>query len=191
MRVFSMGLIYAVPAGANPTPIPIASIKGAKRSIKQPKSSFRGNMRDVQDPGDGPRDWNIEIQAADFRAEQLGLLIPNLTQVTGAPNVAISEQFTIPSTPFQVTVANGATFKENAGVYDMTAGKWMKVGASASAAGIYSFNGVTGQYTFNTADSTHVVLISYTFSSATLGRTTTVNNTLQSQSVPYRVRLYN
>jgi hypothetical protein len=118
--------------------------------------------------------------------------VPSVSPVTGARNIpATPEQFTIPATPFQVTVSQGATFAEDAGVYDLTSGKFMSRGATATGAGVYAVNVVTGQYTFNTADSGHIVLISYAFSSATLGRTTTINNTTQSQSIPFKMRVYN
>lgn len=189
MRTYNLGVLYGVPNVSNPTPIPIASLKGCKVGIKQSKKGFRGNQRDLIDVGDGARDWSIEIDSADFRAEALKLVVPGGTTVTGGRLVAIAEgPTTIPGTPFQVTVSQSANWAEDAGVLDLTAGVWMTRGATATGTGVYSV--AAGVYTFNTSDASHVVYISYAYTSASLGRTTTISNSIQSASTPFKLRVY-
>jgi hypothetical protein len=186
MRGFALGCIYAIPNVANPTPVPIASLKGCKVSVKQDKKKFRGNQRDVIDVGDGARDWDIDIDNADFRSAAFSLVAGGTTTVgSNLPN--IGEVQTISAAAF--TVTNSATFVEDGGVYDVTAQKFLTRVASAPAAGQYS-GPAAGVYTCNAADNTHTVLVLYTNSSNTLGLKTAVSNAIQGASVAYKLRVY-
>lgn len=88
----------------------------------------------------------------------------------------------IPTTPFQITVAQSATWESDLGVISQTAGLAGGVGtplikvASAPATGQYSV--AAGIYTFNTADSTKSVTISYSYTNAATGQKMTLANTL-------------
>jgi hypothetical protein len=189
MRVFSMGALYAVPNAANPTPVPIASLKDCSVEFKQAKKQFRGNQRGVLDVGDGALDITFKIKNADFRGSALSLVVPGATSATTGLQVATGEAGTIPTTPFQVTVANSAQFSEDGGVLDLTTGKWMNRGATSTATQVYAV--AAGIYTFNTADTGHLVSIVYSYTVASGVVTMTYNNTIQSQSVPFKLRVYN
>jgi hypothetical protein len=188
MRGFSMGFVYALPQGANPTPIPAALIQGATAEAKQSKVPLRGPYKYPVDFGDGDGDLTIKIQQADWRASTLTMLSGG-TITTGSKIISPGESFTVPTTPFQVTVAQSATFSENASVWDVTAQKWLDVVPSAPATGQYSF--AAGVYTFAAADVAHVVVIYYVYTSASVGKTTTVLNQLQGPSTYFLVRIYN
>lgn len=190
MRQFSMGFIYAVPQGANPTPIPFALIKGADVEDSQAKIDFRGQYRAPIDFGDGPLDIKVKIDFADFRATAIAALHTGATTTTGSTLLSPGESFTIPTTPFQVTVAQGATFKENASVYDVTAAKWLGVVPSAPTTGQYSFS-AAGVYTFAAADVAHVVVIYYSYTSASVGNTVTMTNQIMGASTYFLVRVFN
>jgi len=188
MKTYTMGALYAVPGVANPTPVPIAFLKGCKVDIKQSKATFRGNMRDIIDVADKARDWTIDIENADFRASAFGLVVAGGTTASGTLGLALGEAAVIATS---VTVANGATFSEDGGVLDLTANKWMQRVASAPATGQYSGPTAGGVYTFAAADVGHSAVFTYMYSVAASGQTTTVNNSVQSQSVPYKLRVYN
>jgi hypothetical protein len=185
MRTASLGMLFAVPNVANPTPVAIASLKGCKVKVKQGKAYFRGNMLDIIDVANKGRDWSIEVDNADFRASAFNLLAGGTT-VAGGNFPAIGEQVTIAATN---TATNSATFVDDGGVYDLTAGLWMTRVASAPAAKQYS-GPAAGVYTFAGGDVGHVAYLNYTFSSATLGQTTTISNVLQSQSAAFKLRIY-
>lgn len=186
MRAFSLGSVWAVPNVANPTPVPVASLKDFKVTVKQAKKGFRGPYRDIIDVGDGARDWSIEIGTADFRASAFALVAGGTT-TTGGRFAAIGEQIAIGATN---TAAQGANFVEDGGVFDATANKWLARVASAPAVGQYSGPSGIGVYTFNAGDAGHVAYLVYSYSSSTLGVGTVVSNSLQSQSIAYKVRLY-
>jgi hypothetical protein len=187
VRTYSMGIIWGLAAGATPTPVPVASLKGCKVGLKQGKASFRGNNLDIIDVGNKGRDWTIDIQTADFRASALTLVATGGVVTTGSVIPVINEPITIAATN---TAAQAATFAEDAGVYDFLLNKWMTRVVSGPTTGQYS-GPVAGVYTFAAADSGHLAALYYSFTSATLGQTVTINNALQSQSVPFKVRVYN
>jgi hypothetical protein len=189
MRQFSMGYVYGIPQGANPTPIPYALVKGASCEAKQSKVPLRGQYKYPLDFGDGEGDLSVKIAHADFRVSSITALTTGATSATGSRLIAPGETNAIPTTPFQITVVQSATFIEDAGVYDVTAGKWMTRGATSTGANIYAVS--AGVYTFNTADVGHSVVIYYSYSSASVGATGTYLNQVQGPSTYFGVRIYN
>jgi hypothetical protein len=81
---------------------------------------------------------------------------------SGLLRVAEDEAGVVPTTPFQITVANGATWVDDEGVRDATTGVPLTKVASAPATGNYSV-AAGGIYTFAAADTGKAVLISYTY----------------------------
>lgn len=189
MRQYNVGMLYALPSVANPTPVPFAILSGIKISTKQAKEYINGNMETAFDAGGGKVEHDIQIDNMDFRASMVGLLLAGATTATGTIMPVQSEAATVPTTPFQYTAAQTATFVEDAGVLDFTAGKWLTRVASGPTTGQYSVSG-SGQYTFAGADTGHNVAINYSFST-TGGFTTTYNNRAMTASVGYKLRCYN
>ena len=97
---------------------------------------------------------------------------------TGKKVPVSKEAMTIPATPFQATVVNGATFYEDLGVVFALTGIPLVRVASAPATGQYSVNNTTGQYTFAAADTLLGVLVDYAYTVAASGNITTITNQL-------------
>lgn len=188
MRHFAMGAIYGIPAGANPTPIPIAILKDATVSDKVTKKYLRGQFKYPVDAGEGPVETSLKIKGADFRAATLAMVLAGTTTATGSVMPVTGEGAVIPATPFQVTVVNSANFVEDGGVLDLTAGKWLTRVAAAPTTGQYSV--AAGLYTFAAADTAHNVSIVYSFTS-TGGTTVTYANQVMGPSTGFKVRVYN
>lgn len=109
------------------------------------------------------------------------------TNATGTVKQILGESQAIPATPYQVTVANGATFKEDMGVtYSATGLPLVRVSVSP-ATGQYSVNNASGQYTFAAADTGLSVLIDYTYTVAASGNTTTVTNQLMGTATTFAI----
>jgi hypothetical protein len=149
MRQFSMGSVYALPSGANPTPIPFGILKSASVDVKQAKVA---DPRQQEGP-DRRRRRRPRHRDQD-RARGLPRVVPGDDRGRQHDRDRIedrrpcAERSAVPTTPFQVTVAQSATFSEDAGVFDVTAGKWLTQGRNrvrrrdqyAVAAGVYTFN---------------------------------------------------
>ena len=104
---------------------------------------------------------------------------------------ATDEAGSIPTTPYQVTVTNSATWAEDLGVkYGATGVSLTKV-ASSPTTGQYSV--AAGVYTFAAADTGLAVLISYTYNPAsqTTGITIPVTNKPMGTAPISEVHLYN
>ncbi len=117
---------------------------------------------------------------AKFANLNAGMLNDLFFQGTGAANeirTAINEPGTIPTTPYQVTVTNSATWTADLGVFNRTTGRFMTQVASSPATGQYSV--AAGVYTFAAADTTNTVYICYTYTfTSTFGEVITINNQL-------------
>ncbi|MGH6838727.1 MAG: hypothetical protein ACREDT_07980 [Methylocella sp.] len=98
----------------------------------------------------------------------------------------------IPTTPFTITVANSATFIDDAGVINAATGLPMALVASGPAAGQYSVNLGTGVYTFSSADNVSgvKVLISYTYNIAAAGQKFTISNQLLGTTPTFKAKFY-
>jgi hypothetical protein len=139
MRLGGLGAIYAAPSGANPTPIPIAIAKGATIGFKQEKKALRGQWTLPIDVFAGAIDGSLKFQNCDFKASTLQMVLAGSTLTANATQLAATgEAVAVPGSPYQVAVANSATFVEDGGVLDLTAGKWL---ARATA-----YPPPTGQY---------------------------------------------
>lgn len=100
----------------------------------------------------------------------------NGTSAGGQLNTVNNEAATIPATPFQITVANSATWTTDLGVVATATGTRMTRVASAPTTGQYT--ATAGVYLFATADTGKAVFIDYMFTVPTTGQTITVVNTL-------------
>lgn len=124
------------------------------------------------------------ISAASFNNVFFGQ-----TLSTGGSLTAIGESANIPTTPFQVTVANAANFTKDLGVVFSLTGVPLTRVASAPAAGQYSVNETTGVYTFASADTGKAVLISYNYNAASGASKISINNQLQGAAPTFLMTL--
>jgi hypothetical protein len=189
MRFPALGAIYAVPSGANPTPVPIAISKDVTIGFKVTKKGLRGQWKWFIDVAEFGNEATVKFKNADFRASILSMVFSGVVTTPNASVIpATGEAATIPGTPYQVTVANSAQFLEDGGVLNYTLGKWLIRVASAPATGQYSV--AAGVYTFAAADTTHNVSIVYSYSQ-TVGNTQVLSNTTMGPSTAFAVRIYN
>lgn len=109
---------------------------------------------------------------ARLQAGTFNNLILNGTQTTAAGfEMTTPEAITVPavSGPYTVTVAQGATFLTDLGVYYAATGIQLQPSASASAVGIYIPGAASvGTYTFNVADASTALIVYYQYTVTTL-----------------------
>ncbi len=130
-----------------------------------------------------------KIKSAKIVASVYNNLFFGQTAATGAILQVVNEAATIPSTPYQVTVANAATFQTDLGVLNAATGLPLAKVASAPATGQYSVNAATGVYTFAAADTGNALLISYTYTSASGATKITIANQLQGAAPTFQMNL--
>lgn len=141
----------------------------------------------------GKAKFTGKAKMANISGVALGSLFFGITPVAGQTATAFGEGPTaIPSTPFTLVVANGATFVADLGVLNAATGLPLTKVASAPAAGQYSVTVATGTYLFSSADNVSgiKVLISYTYTIATTGQTITMTNPLLGNTPTFGANLF-
>lgn len=176
--IFGVGYLAAIPTGANPTPVPFAALQDVSVEFSRDQKGLWGNFQIALELGAGK--GKIEIKTSVGRVDPVlfNQVYFGATVTLGEKRSSIAETAAIPATPFQVTVANGATFAVDLGVYNVTTGKNMTRVASAPATGQYSLTVATGVYLFAAADTGQSVRITYTYNSTTTGGTIVGTNPL-------------
>jgi hypothetical protein len=195
---FGSGKLVAVPTNladgtaiANPTPVILGTMQDISLDLSIEMKSLYGSKRYPIAVGQGKGKTEIKAKYAEIDGGILGSLFFGKTATTGIKAASFDESKTIPTTPFTVTVAppNSGTFVADLGVIGPDGTQFTRV-ASAPAVSQYSVSGA-GVYTFNTADSTKVVKISYEYSAAAGGSVYTMTNDVMGYTPSFSLLLQN
>lgn len=185
---FGVGQVALIPPGANPTPVNISVLQDVSLDISFTTKELRGNLQFPVDIARGAGKITGKAKTGVIAGGLLSAIL-NTTSSTGSKLGVLNEIAPVPASPYTITVANSATWVEDLGVYDATAGKFLKCVASAPATGQYSV--AAGVYTFAAADTTHSMQISYSYSSASVGITNSLQNSLMGTSTVFKLELFN
>lgn len=173
---------------ANATPMNFGLIQDVSIDISFDNKELYGQFQFPVAVGRG----KAKVAGKAKMARVSGLMFANLffgqALTTGQLATSFGESGTIPGTPFQVTVANSATWVDDYGVVYSATGLPLTRVASAPVAGQYSV--AAGVYTFAAADTTKVVLISYTYTISASGQQIAVNNLLMGNAPTFQCQLY-
>ncbi len=183
---FGSGIVWCTPTGGNqatnPTPLELGTIESASVEFSGSLKELIGFLQFPDDVAVGEKKVTGKITMGRIDALTFNNVFFADTAAAGSTNANYNFAATVPGTPFQITITppGGGTFVGDLGViYSSTtngnlAGQRLTKAATASAKGIYSQSGAV--YTFNTADATSTVWISYTYSLAATGNTYQINN---------------
>lgn len=186
---FGVGQLFIVPPGANPTPVNVGTLKDISIDISRDVKELIGSYAFPEDVALGKGKITGKAKSGRIQAGLIAAILAGSTTSTGQTAAANNEISNIPTTPYQVTALNGATFVQDGGVYDYTAGKWLSVVASAPATGQYSVS-AAGVYTFAAADTTHQVGLYYTYTMVT-GNNIDLNNVLMGAATVFQLNAFN
>lgn len=174
MIIFGTGTLYGIPltdatgaAIANPTPVQLGVLQEVQGDLSFDEKLLYGAYQFPVAFGRGKGKFSFKAKAADFSAQAVNSLFFGASSLTAGIR-AVVDNFvgTVPTTPFQITIAppSSGVYATDLGVRYASTGIALTRVASAPAAGQYSVNTATGVYTFNTADQgTNNVLISYEY----------------------------
>lgn len=115
------------------------------------------------------------IQAATYN----NLLIGGVETSGAGFDLAVAEAHSIPTTPYEVTVTNSATWTQDEGVFVAATGKQLQPVASSPITGQYSV--AAGVYTFAAADTGEAVLIYYKYTVTTYEQIAWANSLMGTQ----------
>ena len=188
---FGVGLLFTVPTTANPTPVQFGALQDINIDFSFDEKQLFGSFQFALEQARGKGKATIKASVGRFDPAFFNQVFFGLTTSVGEKRNSAREAGTIPTTPFQITVANGATFAVDLGVYDVTSAKWLTRVASAPATGQYAVNVATGVYTFAAADVGHLVQFYYTYTAAGTGVTLNYTNQLMGSGALFTVNLIN
>lgn len=178
--VQGVGWVSLVPYGTYPDPVHLAEIEAMDLNITEEDGDLEDSNGDIIDSFTVKRVIEGTVTLKDISGSLLAATTRGVTVAAGTKQ-GYAQTSTIPTTPFQITVTNGATFADDLGVIDLTSGKAMTCAATATGTNVYSVT-AAGVYTFNTADAGHSVLINYRATQAAVGTTSTIASATQSQA---------
>lgn len=187
--VFGTGALILTPSGSNPTPVQVGTLQECSIDPEFQVKELRGQYQFPVAVAQTAASLKGTAKSGQLNGALINAILAGATQTLGASiRGAINEPGTVPGTPYQITVAQSATFSADCGVYDVTAQKPLVRVASAPATGQYSV--AAGVYTFAAADTGHVVWISYAYTS-TSGTTVAYTNQLMGQGTQFVLNLFN
>lgn len=173
---FGSGALWGTASVTNPTPSRFGGLQDVSIDFAATVKELYGQYEFPLTVARGTVKVTGKAKFAQMQGRLMNDLFFGGTSAAGQINVSDNEAWAIPTTPYQVTVANSTTWTVDLGVrYSVTGIPLTRV-ASAPTLGQYSC--AAGVYTFASADTGAAVLISYEFTVATTGQTITVNNQL-------------
>lgn len=185
---FGVGNLYYTPVGGG-APVAFGAVQDVSVDFSGDTKSLYGQSSFPLDVARG----KVKIEGkASFGQLNLNLynsLFFGQSVAVGQSVQAFNEAGAIPSTtPFTLTAANGATFKQDLGVFFASNGQALKQVATTPSAGQYTVS-AAGLYTFSTTDSGKAVVLNYLYGDATNGQTLTVNNPLMGSMPTFQLTL--
>lgn len=158
-HVFGSGNLFFTRTDiANPTPRRVGVLQEVSVEFKFETKKLRGENRFPVDIAQAASDISGKYKLGQINGRLLADIL-GATAATGLKEPVSNEPGTVPTTPFQITVAGAAAFYEDLGVILAATGQQFERVASAPATGQYSVS--AGVYTFAAADTGKAVLISY------------------------------
>ena len=189
--VFGTGFLFGLPTGANPTPVMFGAVQDVSVDFSFDLKPLYGQSQFAIEQARGKGKIDIKASMGRFDPNLFNQIYFGQSTAGGEVLSSIAEAWTIPASPYQVTVANAATFKTDLGVYNLALGKWLTKVASGPATGQYAVNLATGVYTFASADTGGQVKLYYTYTSASTGTTITGLNVQMGSGPIFSLQLVN
>lgn len=200
MFQFGTGKLIAVPTNtydgsviANPTPVILGTMQDVSVDMSVEIKTLYGAKRYPIAIGQGKGKIEIKGKNAEIDGGVLGSLFFGKQASAGIKAAVFDFAATIPTTPFELTVAppSSGTFVADLGVIRTDTGAQLVRVASAPATGQYMVNASTGKYTFAAADTGKPVAISYEYSAASGGSIWTMTNELMGSTPSFSLLLQN
>jgi hypothetical protein len=194
--VFGAGQLYATPlptiAVPNPAPRRFGVTQDASLDISSDVKELYGAKQFALDVRSGKFKITCSAKFAQINMRQLNDLLLGGTSVPGQVIAVDSELHSIPAVSTYTATASmimtGNTFEADQGVAYAATSVLLTQVAGTPTQGQYSVSDV-GVYTFAAADASAQVVISYTYTSSTLGYTSAMPNRFMGTTVYFQTFL--
>jgi hypothetical protein len=186
--VQGVGWVSLVPSGTYPDPVHLAEIEALDFNINEEDSDLEDSNGDIIDSFTSKRSFEGTVTLKDLSGSLIAAATRGVTVAAGTKQ-GYAQTGVIPTTPFQITVTEGATFADDLGVIDLTSGKAMIAAATSTGTNVYAVS-AAGVYTFNTADAGHTVLINSRSTKSAIGNTASIASVTASTTTYYGLHCY-
>ncbi len=187
MFVFGSGVLIGTPAGGSPINFGLA--QEVTLNVQTNTKALYGQYNFPVAIGSGAKKMTGKAKMARISGQALGSLFFGLTPSVGVTQTQFGETTTVPSaSPYPYSTTYHATFIADQGVVYASSSLPLKQVASSPTLGQYSVSG--GVYTFSSADAGASVLISYTYTAATIGESIAVSSQLIGPSIVFSANLF-
>lgn len=183
---FGTGQLFSMPVGGG-APLRLGALQDVTLEISGDIKQLHGQYQFALDVARGKQKIEGKIGTANIDIAAYNSLYFGGTVATGQKKQVINEAGTVPaSSTYTITVANGATFFCDLGVYSVLTGLPLRQVAASPASGEYTVSAV-GVYTFNSAQASLAVLINYIYTDAATGGTLTISNQLMGSAPMFQL----
>jgi hypothetical protein len=168
MYSFGAGVLIGTSSGANPTPVNFGLLQEVTIDQKRTLKELNGQYADPVAIGAGTRKTTLKAKVARISGAAMATLLYGVSPTAGGDFLSFAEAHSVPaSSTYTITptAPSSGTFKADQGVTYAATGLPLTRVASVSAAGQYSV--AAGVYTFDVADASAAVLISYSYTVTT------------------------
>ena len=182
---FGAGRVFARTSIINPTPVRSLVPQSQSIDFKRKVESLFGERQLAVAIGAGEMEVTGKVEFGKTNARVFSDIMLGVNQSTGSFLQADKEAGTVPGTSsYVITAANATNFQFDLGVINASTGAiYTRVAPGSEVAGAsYSVveSGVNkGKYTFAVGDANGNMLISYVYSSSTIGTTISITNQMQ------------
>ena len=195
---FGLGQLIVVPGTNTPlvraTPVMVGTLQDVSVNIDYDLKELWGNSQFPVDVARGKAKITGKAKSGQLGSGLIASVLSGSTTGAGRKKGIYQEARTPAANT--TTAVNGATYFEDLGVINTVTGLAMTRMPDATlqaslTAGQYTVAPATGVYNFATADANPPVLISYSYTVAGSGITTTLTNQLLGTSTNYVLELFN
>lgn len=182
---FGAGRVFMRSNATNPTPVRSLVPQSQSIDMKRKVESLFGERQLAVAVGAGEMEITGKVEFGKTNARIFSDIMFGVSQSTGSYLQADKEAGTVPgSSTYVITVANATNFQFDLGVINAATGViYTRVASGSEVAGAsYSVveSGVNkGKYTFALGDANGNMLISYVYSSSSIGSTVAISNQQQ------------
>jgi len=187
--LFGTGFLFATPGGPDPTPVRFGALQDVAVDFSFDLKLLYGSSQFALEQARGKAKIDLKASIGRLDPALFNQIYFGLGAASGELLNSVDEAATPVSGGF--TVANGATYATDLGLYNTVAGLWMTRVAASPAAGQYAVNTATGAYTINAAQNGQALRASYTYASTGTGSTIAFTNQPMGSGPIFGVSLVN
>lgn len=185
---FGAGRVFARSNVTNPTPVRALVPQSQSIDFKRKVESLFGERQLAVAVGAGEMEVTGKVEFGKTNARVFADIMFGIASSTGSYLQADKEAGTVPAvSTYVITVANATNYLTDLGVINATTGViYTRVASGSEVAGasysVAESGANKGKYTFASGDASANMLISYMYSSSSIGVTLSVTNQQQGQT---------